>query len=427
MNIYYKVMLMLFLNGLAAGIGLIALAREFFCQSPLSVMNAALLAAVYSASGLAAGALSGNFTKKGASHLNTALSFSSVLLAFAYPLALFAVRYSRPFFSVPAEAWLPLYAAAITAAVAFMPAGFLYFTALKSGESLAETGGHEKGGLIKFSGVIGAAAGLAIYAFFLWRRFTAMDIIYSMGIMCLAGIYVLFRDKTPEGRAAMLAVIISFIIYLGFNVGGLKETADRHSSKAVYGGHEIIVEKEFPTVKFVLAKKDGKYLVYENAFLTSVINDPVFGDAAKLAKPGTVLVINGGIAGMAAELLKNPAITGITCVEEDRFSSHVLMKVFGEGLKGAKKVAFPETGLKRFLASNRESYDTVFINYRPATAGLFSAATLKLISDRAAASGARIVINAGAEKEKAFKAALKSFGNAAEASGLIVSEKQAAK
>jgi hypothetical protein len=268
---------------------------------------------------------------------------------------------------------------------------------------------------------LGAIAGGFLYVIFLWRYYTNIDVLYTFGILMLAATYVLFRDKSLEGRYTMLAVITAVIIYLAFNVGGFKEKADRASSRAAYKAYYIVAEKEFPTVKFVMAKKGAELYVFEDGKLTYAMPDEKYAKMAKLAAGKNVIILNGGAAGMVEALDKQAGIKEITAYEEDPYTSFILEKLYRSGPGASAKAVFKAGDFSKDaeLKGKGPLADTVFMN--TGKSGLKAYSGQKLLAVKSLMKpGARLVISAPENKKEEVRKTVQAvFGNAAEETGFI--------
>lgn len=425
MNLYYKILVMMFLNGAAAGVSLLVLGREISCQAFAGVNFYVSIAAAWAAGALAASVLKSRLKKAEAPGLNITISFSAMAALFFSLGSIFLIRYYRVLLGAGPD--LPLQPAAVILlpVIVFLPLAAVSFTSLAAAGALAAGNKEAKPGLIAAMTAAGAAAGAVMYLLFLRRYYTNVDVLYATGILVLAATYMLFRGKTLEARWTMLAVIGAAILYLGFNVGGFKEKADRASSRAVYKGFSILAEKEYPTIKFVMAKKDGIIYVYENGSLTYKIPDEKYAVMAELARDGKAIIVNGGAAGLIEALKNRKDIREIDAYEHDGYTSYIMEKLMDQNILKGKKVKFLAGAGPGGIVPAMESLlaSTVFINPRPAGPAPYSEKNLRLLEKNMAA-GAKLVINAPeSEKEAVIKAVRAVFGGSAEEKGFITAVK----
>ena len=430
MNLFYKVLIMAFLGGAGAGISLLVLAREISCLAMFNLNLYISTAAAYAAGALVSSTFKRPFLKFRAPALNMIMGFSAIAGVFISMTALFFIRYYKPILGIQPEAELPALAQVILALVIFIPGSCLYYLGLNAGVKLVTNEKAGEPGFIKAVAAAGTALSGIIYLLLLWRYYTNIDVLYALGIMVLAATYLLFRDKTIEGRWTMLAVITAVIIYLAFNIGGFKEKADRASSRADFGAYYIVAEKEFPTVKFVMAKKGSELYVFENGSLTYMIPDAKYAEMAKFSHGGNIIIINGGAAGLVEALADNKEIKSIVSYEADPYTSYILEELYKNGRKTASKAGFKSGDIlkdqdlkaKGFLA------DTIFINPRRTGPDACAKKNLEAIKNSFMAEGGWLVISADEAGKAGVEETVKQvFGAVTEEKGFILAVKTGGK
>lgn len=421
MNLYYKILIMMFLIGAGAGASLLILGREIACQITLGTNVYISIAAAYAAGAGLAVLSKIRLKKSTAPVLNMVISFSAIAGVFAMLGALMFVRYYKVFLGItPEQAVPPLYAV-ILPVIIYLPGAVFVSVGLVAAETLASL---DKAAKPQFTGAAAAAgflSGMLLHVLFLWRYYVNIDVLYALGILVLAATYVLFRDKTMEGRWTMLAVITAFIIYLAFNIGGFKEKADRASNRAMYKAYFIVAEKEFPTLKFVMAKKGGELMVFENGFLTYKMPDAKYADMAGLATGKNIIIINGGAAGLIEAVGKTVKAPGIISYEADPYTAYILENLFKN--EHAQSPAVFKSGdiLKdEEQKKNRYLADTLFINPRPAGPKPYLEKRLEGLKNCCLAQSGKVVISALPKDAETVKGAVKKvFKNMTEEKGFI--------
>ncbi len=251
------------------------------------------------------------------------------------------------------------------------------------------------------AGVIMAAF---FYSVFLEAKYQNIDVIYTLGILELAMVYLLFRGKTMEARFTMLAVIVAAIIYFGFNVGGFKEKVDTASKRASFSGFTIIADREYATIRFTMAKKDDAYYIFENGLVSYKIPDEKYAKLAYMYEGGKILVINGGLAGMVEELTKLKAIKEIVSVETDPFTAFIMEKTFKPSEVKGVDVKYLSIG--GFEPAGKD-FTTVFLNYRELSSGSYDAKYFAKIKAMLK-TGGMLVISHPEGRGTGIAAALKS-------------------
>jgi spermidine synthase len=388
------------------------------------------ISAAYAAGALVSSVFKKPFLKFKAPELNMIMGFSAIAGVFVSMAALFFIRYYRPMLGIPPESALPALAQVILPLIIFIPSSALFYLGVNAGVKLVANEKAGEPGFIKAVAAAGAALSGIIYLLFLWRYYTNIDVLYALGILVLAATYLLFRDKTIEGRWTMLAVITAVIVYLAFNIGGFKEKADRASSRAGFGAYYIVAEKEFPTVKFIMAKKGSALYVFENGTQTYVMPDPKYAEMTKLAKGGNIIIINGGAAGLVEELEKDKGLKSAVSYEADPYTSYILEQLFKNGRAADARVEFKSGDILKDTDLRNRGFkaDTVFINPRRTGNGFINKNNLEALKSGFMADGCRLVISAaGAEKETVEETVKQVFGAAVEDKGFITAVKTVGK
>ena len=370
MNIFYKITILLFASGATAGLAQIVLTREMMNQAFLTNNLMAFMAlswiagvvmALQTVKNMAAG-------KNPEKNINFIAALAPVINAFFITAALVLVRYFKPLLKLAPETAAPDWASMMLSGAVFIPVSFLVFSAVFSLMEALKKSKVTGFMLASFGSVAaGVAVAAAFYALWAVKHYANLDIVYTMGIFNLAIAYLFFRDKTIEGRWLMIIIIISLIVYLGFNMAGVKQKVDQASSRALYRGYTVIAQKEFPTVNFCMAKKGDEYRIYENGTLAYKIPDGQYAMIARMAKGPKVLVINGGLAGLTDELSKNASVKEMVCLEADPYMAVVLEKVYKNYIQTKIKTEYissPDTWTIADTVKDKGLFNTIIVNPR---------------------------------------------------------------
>lgn len=370
MNIFYKIIILLFAGGATAGLAQVVLSREILNQIFLTGNIMFFIALSWIAGAVMAFQAVKNKAagKNPEKELNFTAAIMPVINAFYITIAVILIRYFKPILKLGPETVVPDWAAMILCGVIFIPAGFMVFSSVFS---LMEALKKSRAPKFFLASIAAFMAGItaAVFLYFLWavRYYTTLDVAYTMGIFNLAIAYLFFRDKTMEGRWLMLTIIAALIVYLGFNMAGFKQKVDEISSRAMYSGYTVIALKQFPTVNFCMAKKGDEYRIYENGTLAYKIPDPKYTMIAAMAKGPRVLVINGGLAGLIDALSKNAGVKEMVCVEADPYIAVVLEKVYRNYIQTKNKIDYVSARDTRGIAGaikDKGKFNTIIINPR---------------------------------------------------------------
>lgn len=370
MNIFYKITILLFASGITAALAQVVLAREIANQIFLTSNLIFFIALSWIAGAVLAFQSVKN--KAAAKNPERELNFTAAILpvinAFYITGSVILIRYFKTALKLGPENNAPDWAAMILCGVIFIPIAFMIFSSV-----FALMEALRKGKALQFifasvaAVLAGIAAGAVFYALWAVKHYINLDVVYTLGIFNLAVAYLFFRDRTMEGRWLMLSIIGALIIYLGFNMAGLKQKVDDASSRALYSGYTIIAQKEFATVNFCMTKKDEDYSIFENGTLAYKMPDPKYPMIAKMAKGPRVLVINGGLTGLIDVLSKNNSVSEMVCVEADPYIAVVLEKTYKNYIHSKDKIEYISAQGTSGIADavkNKGKFNTIIINPR---------------------------------------------------------------
>lgn len=332
MNIFYKITILLFAQGVTAALAQIILSKEITNQVLLTndIIGFTILSWVFGAilafqtiKTIAAG-------KVPEKKLNFIAAIVPVINAFYITGMVILVRYFKPILKLGPDVNAPDWTALAMLGIVFVPIAFMIFISIFSLVEALKKGKVQQFVFTAIAAVLaGIVAGIIFYTLWAVKYYINIDVVYTLGVFNLAIAYLFFRDKTMEGRWLMLIIIGTLIIYLGFNIAGIKQKVDEASSRALFTNFTIIAQKEYPTVNFCLVKKGEETRVYENGTLAYILGDKKYQIIASSAKGPRVLVINGGLAGMSEVLSNNKSVKEIVCVEADPYIAFVLSKMYG--------------------------------------------------------------------------------------------------
>jgi len=371
MNKFYKIIIMLFLNGIFALLAQTVFYREIMSQVYANELILGAMLSVW----LFAGAFAGSFIfekffrKKNYSFLRMIFAILPVVTAFLTPLLLILIRYIKLLFGIQPEMLLNMWSAVLVIMAAASPISIVLTLGFSiAGEILRRENIKKQAKFMYIVEAAGAMIAGIIYTLFLSDRWGDFQIIYWAGVINIAAVYILFKEKENEGRVIIPAAVFGLLIYLGFMVSGFMAKADADSLKAGFAKYEVIYNKECPTAKITIGKRNGVYYVFENGMLNYTIPDIKYSEIAGWAclshgKNTSVLNVNAGFAGMLDELSKYKSVDSITNIESDEYAGDVLQKYFGSGVKSSKKIQNIFGDPVYFMKLNPAvKYDTIILN-----------------------------------------------------------------
>ena len=340
----------LFAVGFLAMLGQVVLLRELAVASFGVELIYLLGLSLWLASG-AAGALLG---RRGAPGTPCPTGAAFLLVAALIPLELLLLRGARPLFGGVSGAFLPLGRQLAAAAVGLVPAGaalgLLFLLAARTfiaaGGTLAAAYAWESAG-----GALGSvAATLALH----WG---VPNLALGVGCGAAGAAVAAASGATRRWSVALLAVLLPLLAATG--------PLDRLATS--WNHHGVVETADTPYGRVTIARAGGQVTLFENdavAFESEGTEAEEIVHLSALQAPAapSVLMIGGGVAGIAAEILKHgPARADY--VESNRAMYRALVPhLSGEArraLAGEKvRVVFADP--RRFLAEG-VSYDLILV------------------------------------------------------------------
>jgi|GEM_PF-1521535 hypothetical protein len=428
MNIFFRIFIMAFLNGATAALYTVIFNREIACQTGPYFTQLQWVVLSFFAGSLIAVAVLRRTLLKGADEgkYNLTAALAPVINTFFIPVMIFLIRLVRPALSLSAGAAEPAWMGPLLCLAAYTPAAVLSTAGfMPLVEFPKKTGSKQALYTLYASEIAGVIAAVAVFYLVLINKFSSVDIIYVMGIINLAVIYFFFRGRELQGRFIMLATIAALIIYMVFNIAGIKEKTDIATSRAQFAGYTVIADREYPTMKFTMAKKDGTYYIFENGGPIYSIPDPDYTRTALLASGPRVLVINGGYAGIVDELSGMKSVTEITAVEEDPYTAFIMDKVFKPAAAGGKKVNYLSgaAALDPSILASGRVFDGVIVSCVRPKPGKYGAKYMQNIRDNFLKPGGTLVVYIGRADQKYVAGAVNSaFKSSSMSQGVITAK-----
>ncbi len=371
MNIFYKIIIIIFLNGLAALLSQVVFYREIISQVYANELILGAILAIWLFAGAFGGSFifSGFFRKKNLSFLKIALAIMPVISAFLIPAVVILIRYIKLLLGIQPEMLLNIWSAILIIIATASPAGMiLTLTFSTAGEILRRENIKKQAKFMYIIEALGAMIAGIIFTLFLSERWGNFQVIYWLGVLDIVSIYILFKEKGNEGRIIIPVVVIGLLFYLGFIVAGFMEKTDIASLNAGFAKYEVIYNKEYPTTKLTICKRNNVYYVFENGMITYMVPDVKYSEITGWAclthdKNSSVLNVNAGFAGMLSELSRYKSVEQITNIEADEYAGEAMQTQFESGIKTGKKIKNIFGDPVYFLKLNPpEKYDTIILN-----------------------------------------------------------------
>jgi spermidine synthase len=369
MNIFYRILILIFLNGFTAIVAQIILYKEILSQI---YANEIVLSFVLS-SWLLSGAIAGiiifpnYFKEKNEKFLMIGYGLLPVISILISIFSLLVIRNIKALFNIPVEQIINIWDAVIITFLIYSPAAFFLTLSFSfAGEILKRKNGDIK--LLYIVEVIGSIVAGVLFTLFLTGKYSNLELLYWLGVITIIAVYVLYRDKNDYSKIINSIMVIVLVLYLiPLLTNFLKKIDDKSFNKS-YSKYNIISKKEGLDSKVVIAKKDDEYFIFSNGLLKYQTKNPdimqfigwpmVLRNSYK-----NILLVNGGYTGVISEIQKYKTIEKITSVETDIDTAELLEKNFKHTIS-SDNIKFVHGDLIYYLynINEQEKYDLVLLN-----------------------------------------------------------------
>lgn len=244
-------------------------------------------------------------------------------LALLLPASILLVRAGRPLWGVGAGEILPPLKMLFISFAATGPfcalSGFLFaFCWSVHARSTPTPPGRTVG--IYLGEALGAAASGVLFYFVFLPHFSALACAWGVafGVICCSAI---FFQKKPSWKQMAAGV---WLLAFAAAVAGLFLASELESaSRRWQWGPEVTAVQDTPYHNLAMVRNESLYTVFANGLWLFSAPDPQLAETAvhpvmlEHPQPETVLLVGGGAAGLAGEILKHPSVTRVDYVEPD--------------------------------------------------------------------------------------------------------------
>jgi len=215
MNIFYKILILIFLNGFTAIVAQIILYKEILSQI---YANEIVLCFVLS-SWLLSGAIAGiiifpkYFKEKSDKFLMLGYGLLPVISILISIFSLLAIRNIKALFNIPVEQVINIWDAVIITFLIYSPSAFFLTLSFSfAGEILKRKNGDIK--LLYIIEIIGSIVAGVLFTLFLAGKHSNLELLYWLGVITIIVVYVLYRDKNDYNKIINSIMVIVLILYL---------------------------------------------------------------------------------------------------------------------------------------------------------------------------------------------------------------------
>jgi len=368
MNLFYKIFILIFLNGFISIITQIVLYREILSQV---YANELVLSFALSA-WLIAGAVAGvvvfpkYFKNKSTNFLFSGFGLFPILVILLAIVALIILRNIKTILNIPIEQIINIWDAIIITIFFYGPASFILTLSFSfAGEIIKRINGDAK--LLYITDTAGSIAAGVLFTLFIAGKYSNLELLYWLGIVCIVASYILYRDQTGRKIVNSILVFVLLIYLIPLLTNYLKRI-DENSFIRPYYKYNIVLKKEGQDSRAVIAEKNDEYFVFSNGSLKYQSKDPdyseFFGWAMLSGKDiKNVLLVNGAYTGGIKEIKRYKGIEKITALETDTDVAGLLEKIL-QTSADYENVEFVHGDLIYYLynLNKMQKYDLVLLN-----------------------------------------------------------------
>ncbi len=293
-------------------------------------------------------------------------------LALLLPASLLLIRAGRPLWGVgPGEILPPLTMVGISFAATgpfCALSGFLFSLCWSVQARSPSTTSPGRAMGIYLGEALGAAVSGILFYVLLLPHFSALGCALGAGTAVLLCSAVFFR-KAGSGERMAVGV---WIVAIAATAGGLLTLPEMESaSRRWQWGPNVVSVRDTPYHNLALVKDGPLYTAFANGLWLFSAPDPQLAETAVhpvlLAHPGPerVLLVGGGVAGLAGEILKHPTIAAVDYVEPDpelvRMAKAHLPRPVHAALDDPRVHLFHQDPAT-FIRGTKRRYDVILLN-----------------------------------------------------------------
>ena len=322
------------------------------------------------------------------------MAFLQVLVALAFPFAIFLVRASKAAFqSVPGEILGPgpmILTSLVVLSVFCLVSGGLF--AAGSCLYAQETGTTTQAGTshVYLLEALGSSFGGVLASLLLIQHFTSFEIAALLALLNLLGAASLTIHSFPRRATAQLALLGVFLLLVfPFTCCWLEKV----SLKRLWTGFDLVASRNSIYGNLAVVQTGGTRTLFENGLVYFNVPDPAAAEEAvhfallEHPAPKSLLLVGGGLNGSLAQALQHPSLERIDYVELDPTVIDLAQKYFPEvwqPLRADTRIHIHDIDGRLYLRTTDRQFDVILINLPdPQTAQLNRFYTLEFFKEAA--------------------------------------------
>jgi spermidine synthase len=322
------------------------------------------------------------------------MALLEMLVAFAFPSAIFLVRASKAAFeSVPGEILGPgpmILTSLVVLSLFCVVSGGLF--AAGSGLYAQEAGTTTQAGTshVYLLEALGSTVGGILASLLLIQYFTSFQIAALLALLNLLGAANLTIPSFFQRTMAQLALLGIFLL-LVFPFGC--RWVERVSLKRLWSGLDLVVARNSTYGNLAVVQTGGTRTLFENGLVSFNVPEPAAAEEAvhfallQHPAPKSLLLIGGGLNGSLAQALQHPSLERIDYVELDPTVIDLAQTYFPEvwqPLRADPRIHVHNIDGRLFLRTTDRQFDVILINLPdPQTAQLNRFYTLEFFKEAA--------------------------------------------
>ena len=227
---------------------------------------------------------------------------------------------------------------------------------------VAPDGGPGGIGPVYFADAAGSVAGGALFVFVLVPHFD------HFALLCAPAFLNLAMGGLLAGRARSWALLAAAGILAGvLTLGVSLVDADRATTALQHRGERVVFRENSPYGRLIVCDSSGLLTFYENGVPvaatenTAQVEEAVHYAMCQRPQARRVLLIGGGVAGDAREILRYPAIAGVTYVELDPAIIAAGRRLVAANLDDPRITLASADG-RRFVRGSAGLFDVVIVD-----------------------------------------------------------------
>jgi spermidine synthase len=322
------------------------------------------------------------------------MAFLEVLVALAFPFAIFLVRASKAAFqSVPGEILGPgpmILTSLLVLSVFCLVSGRLF--AAGSQLYAREVGTSTPTGTsqVYLLEAVGSGLGGMLASLVLIRYFQAFEIAALLSLLNFLGAASL-TVRSRLRRRAVLGTLLAIFVFLVFPIGC--RWFEVTSLSRLWRGYHLIATRNSVYGNLAVVETEGTRSLFENGLVAFNVPDPLAAEEAvhfallQHPSPKSLLLVGGGLNGSLTQALQYASLERVDYVELDPAILDLAQKFFTpewESLRRDPRVRIHSTDGRLFLKTTPLKFDVIVINLPdPQTAQLNRFYTLEFFQEAA--------------------------------------------